>query len=372
MAGIYIHIPFCKSRCLYCDFYSTTRLDRQKAYIESLLSEIVLRRDYLNCATIESVYIGGGTPSVLDTADIERLLKTIESNFEISTTAEITMEGNPGDLTADKLHKLKEAGVNRLSIGIQSFQDRHLKLLGRRHDAATAIRSVAMAKEAGFWNISIDLIYGIPQQTMEELRADLETALSLSVGHISCYNLTFEDGTALTRMLASGTVDQQDEQTLCEMAEVICRTLTTAGYIRYEVSNYCKPNLHSHHNSAYWHHIPYMGAGAAAHSFDGKSRQWNVSDLDEYISGIQARNLRYEKEVLTQTDIYNEKVMLRLRLGDGIDLDILSKEEKEYCLSNASQFIDSGKLILADNHLRATEEGFHILDYITRKLIIEN
>ena len=369
MAGVYIHIPFCKSRCRYCDFFSTTMLHLRQAYTEAVKDEILLRRGYLDGQTIESIYFGGGTPSLLETKQIRSLLDTLKENYDIASSAEITMEANPADLDTDKLKALRDIGVNRLSIGIQSFNDRHLALLGRRHNAAEAEEAVANAKNAGFSNVSIDLIYGIPHQTLDDLESDINKALSLDVQHISTYNLTFENSTPLTMMLQKGIISEQSDEQLNQMSQLIYNKLNIAGFTRYEVSNHCKPDLHSHHNTAYWFHVPYIGLGAGAHSFCSWSRQWNISDINAYIEGVRARNLQYKSETLSDTDIYNERVMLRLRTMEGIDLGIFNPKDKLYCLGKAQQFLQTGKMLLEDNRLRATLEGWNILDFMTRELM---
>ena len=369
MAGIYVHIPFCKSRCRYCDFFSTTLLHLQIPYIEAVKAEAQLRRSYLGEQTISSIYLGGGTPSLLQSKQICSLLEALKENFAVADNAEITMEANPGDLSLEKLRHLRQTGVNRLSIGIQTFSDSALKLLGRRHTAHEATDVVSAAREAGFDNISIDLMYGLPGQTLEQLSNDIWHAIETGVEHISTYNLTYEDNTPLTQMLRQGLITQQPDDTLNRMAELIYEKLTAAGYIRYEVSNYCKPQYHSRHNSAYWYHIPYLGLGAGAHSFNGVSRQWNISDIKIYIDSVRARNLQYEKETLTATDLYNEIVMLRLRTREGICLSELSDTDRDYCLQQAQPFIHTGKLTLCDNHLKASLSGINILDFMTRELM---
>lgn len=369
MAGIYVHIPFCKSRCRYCDFFSTTLLHLQIPYIEAVKTEAQLRRTYLGEQTIGSVYLGGGTPSLLQSEQICSLLETLYANFAIDNNAEISIEANPGDLSLEKLRHIRQTGVNRLSIGIQTFSDSALKLLGRRHTASEATDAVLAAREAGFDNISIDLMYGLPGQTLEELSNDIWHAIETGVEHISTYNLTYEDNTPLTQMLRQGLITQQPDDILNQMAGLIYEKLTSAGYIRYEVSNYCKPHYQSRHNSSYWYQIPYIGLGAGAHSFNGKSRQWNISDINRYIDSVRARNLQYEKETLTETDLYNETVMLRLRTKDGICLSELTDADRNYCMLHARSFVESEKLILSNNNLKATLAGFNILDYMTRELM---
>ncbi len=377
MAGIYIHIPFCKSRCKYCDFFSTTMLDRRTEYVEALLQEIELRKEEISREPIQTIYFGGGTPSLLEVKDIDTILKQLSIiNCQLSIQ-EITLEANPQDLTLEKLRAYREIGINRLSIGIQSFHDKHLQLLGRRHNAAEAIQAVRWAQEAGFENISIDLIYGIPTQTMEEWQADIQQALALDVPHISTYNLIFEEGTRLTQMLLDGQINTADEDLENEMYETIVNTLNDSGYAHYEVSNFCKSNFYSQHNSAYWNNTPYIGLGAGAHSYTGVKNQesgirtWNVSDLETYINSIQKGILPQESEFLTAKDCYNEKVMLSLRTIWGLDLRDLTNEERTYCLQQAKRYINMNLLQLNDNRITASLKGSEILNQIIQDLMID-
>lgn len=369
MAGIYLHIPFCKSRCRYCDFYSTTLLSKREQYVSAILAEAELRKDYLHGKPVQTIYFGGGTPSQLRTEDIGLILQRLKDLFDVQTEAEITIEANPGDLSTDYLYQLHTAGVNRLSIGIQSFNDQRLLLLGRRHTVGQAIQAVQYAREAGFTNISIDLIYGIPNQTIDEWKDELKQALSLNIEHISTYCLTYEQETEMSKMLAAGQISAIDDDTANEMYDILRKILTDSGYIHYEVSNFAKPKHYSQHNSAYWNGTEYLGLGAAAHSYDGKSRQWNTNNLEDYIRQVKSVNLQAETEYLTEQDIYNERVMLGLRTMNGIDLSQFSKQELTYCLRQAQPFIDSGKLCLSANHIKTTEQGINILNLITRELM---
>ncbi len=381
--GIYIHIPFCKSRCKYCDFFSTTQLNRRKEYVNTLLQEIQLRKEEIQQHPIQTIYFGGGTPSLLDITDIESILQLINASSQPSTTPpcrktemnEITLEANPQDLTLEKLTAYKNIGINRLSIGIQSFHDHHLRLLGRRHTAQEAIQAVEWAKEAGFTNISIDLIYGMPNQTIDEWREDIRQAIDLNVPHISTYNLIYEEGTHLTQMLNNGAISILDEDLENEMYELIVERLKANGYLHYEVSNFCRPNYHSRHNSSYWNNTPYIGLGAGAHSFTqvdaSPQRSWNISDLNIYINSIQQGILPQESEFLTSKDCYNEKVMLSLRTIWGLDLTTLSPGEETYCLQQADKYIKNGLLIQQNNYLIASLKGSEILNQIIQELMID-
>ena len=357
MAGLYVHIPFCKKRCLYCDFFSTTLLARRTEYVEAVVKEIETRRDEVG--TIRTVYLGGGTPSVLETEDIQRILEAIGTEH----ASEITMELNPGDATASYLRELRQAGINRLSIGIQSFQDELLSRIGRRHDAKQAMAAVKLAQEAGFDNLSIDLMYALPTQTMAQWQTDIETALTLNVQHISSYGLMYEDGTALTRQLESGAIEAVDEQTENAMYDYLCTRLQQAGFVHYEVSNFALPGYEARHNSSYWDDTPYIGIGAGAHSYNGSVRSWNPDDLDAYICGIQAGTLQREQEILTDTDRHNERIMLGLRTNRGISRALVNESARTHIQAGRLRETEDGRLV-------ATQEGLHILNRIIEDLMI--
>lgn len=363
MSGVYIHIPFCKSRCLYCDFFSTTRLDYRADYVEALLEEWKQRRSEID-GEVTTLYFGGGTPSLLPPEAIQKLIYTICPS---PTSQEITLEANPGDLYPDQLLQLRQAGVNRLSIGIQSFNNVLLNRIGRRHTTEEAIQAVHMAQEAGFDNLSIDLIYGLPGQDMKMWQQEIDTALSLRVPHISAYCLSYEEGTPLSRMLARGEVPETDEDTEIQMYDYLVLRLQQAGYEHYEVSNFALPDKYSRHNSSYWNNTPYIGLGAGAHSYDGKHRSWNIDDLDKYINGIRQHTPVREAEELTPTDCYNERIMLGLRTANGIDYRLLHHPEAAdtYIRQGLLQVVTLGK----QERLVATLPGIHILNRIIEDLI---
>jgi len=357
MAGIYVHIPFCKRRCLYCDFFSTTLLERRKEYVAAILKEIEQRKDEAS-EPIRTIYIGGGTPSTLEAADIARILETIGTQ----DAREITMELNPGDATEAYMRAIRQAGINRLSIGIQSFKDSLLSLIGRRHTAQQAIEAVRMARQAGFDNLSIDLMYALPTQTMEDWKEDIETALSLGIQHISTYGLMYEEGTALTRMRDKGELEPMDEETENALYDYLCERLQQAGFVHYEVSNFALPGKEAMHNSAYWDHTPYIGIGAGAHSFTGRVRSWNPDDLEAYIKGVTGDGLQVTGETLTEADLYNERIMLGLRTRSGV--------AKEAIQGDVRPWIDLGLLCEQDGRIRATQQGLHILNRIIESLMI--
>ena len=362
MAGIYIHIPFCKSRCRYCDFFSTTHLEKQQQYVEALLAEWQDRQHELS-EPIHTLYIGGGTPSTLDSAALDRILQTILGNTTSDhCPQEITMEANPGDITLEKAQAWRAMGINRLSIGIQSFDDQLLTLIGRRHTAEQARQAVAYAQAAGFDNISIDLMYALPDQTMQQWQNDVAQALQLGVQHISTYGLIYEEGTVLTTLLEHGVIDAVDEDLEMQMYDYLVERLTANGFLHYEVSNFALENRHSRHNSSYWNDTPYMGLGAGAHSYNGQQRQWNIADLDAYIEQAMAHNLRPEIETLTPEQHHTEQVMLGLRTCQGVPKELIN-------FSNALPYLQQGLLVEKDNRIVATTQGYHILNRIIEDLI---
>ena len=401
MSGIYIHIPFCKSRCAYCDFFSTTQLSRREAYVDALCKEAKRRLATLNSKRstpnpITTIYFGGGTPSLLSPDQIARILHTIDAPQAI----EVTLEANPGDLTPNYLRAVREAGVNRLSIGTQSFDDEVLRLIGRRHTAAEAKAAVKAAQAAGFDNISIDLIYGIPStiispnykqdgaapdciginfqphlhvpsplnSQLSAWQEQIRQALQLGVQHISTYCLSYEEGTRMTRMLEQGEINEVDEDTENAMYDLLVSQLKEAGFEHYEVSNFALPGYRSQHNSNYWNRTPYMGLGAGAHSYDGaRTRSWNPDNLEEYIRAQEMEETPHSEsastmatyETLTDTDLYNERIMLRLRTAEGIAINELHNP------TLATPYIERGLLKQTpDKRLVATLQGIHILNRI--------
>lgn len=361
MAGLYVHIPFCKKRCLYCDFFSTTLLERRDEYVVALLQEIAMRKNEAS-EPIRTIYIGGGTPSTLEPIDIERLLSAIGTE----QAEEITMEMNPGDINEPYLQAIRQAGVNRLSVGIQSFQDKLLQLIGRRHNAQQAIEAVQMAQRVGFDNISIDLMYALPTQTMGQWKEDTEQALRLNVQHISTYGLIYEEGTAMTQMLEKGEIEAIDEETENAKYDYLCQRLQSAGLEHYEVSNFALPGYASKHNSSYWNGTPYIGIGAGAHSYIGNVRSWNPSNLEAYINGIHAGTLVRESETLTDKDLYNERIMLGLRTNRGISVgntEATRGKLESYIAKKLLKQTDDGRIV-------ATQKGLHILNRIIEDLMI--
>ncbi len=372
MAGLYVHIPFCKKRCLYCDFFSTVLLDRREEYVQALLQEIKERRLEAG-EPIHTIYIGGGTPSMLTAEQMQSILRAIGT----TDAEEITMEANPGDLTPDYLNAIRCAGINRFSIGVQSFHDELLQLLGRRHNSEQAIEAVRMAQKAGFDNISIDLMYALPGQTIDMWKADIESALGLNVQHISCYGLMYEEGTPLTQKRDNGEILPIDEDTENQMYDLLCQQLKDAGFVHYEVSNFARPGYEAKHNSSYWNSTPYIGIGAGAHSYIANTRSWNPDNLDAYIAGIMAHDLQRENEELTEIDRFNEYIMLGLRTNRGIDIRKYNVNE-----TNTRLYRDITETITralgdnlltktADGRIIATQQGLHVLNRIITDLMIE-
>ena len=372
MAGIYIHIPFCKTRCTYCDFYSQTDYSQQSDLVQAMLRELENRKTYLN-EHVETIYFGGGTPSTLSISQIETLLKTIFSIFTVEVDAEVTLEANPDDLSLEYLTELRKAGVNRLSLGVQSFDDRQLKAINRRHTAATALISIDLAHQAGFENISIDLIFGLPGQAFDSWKHQVDKAMTLEVQHLSAYGLTYEEGTPIWLQMKSGKIIPTDDDTMIEMYNYLVSTCAKYGFEQYEISNFAKQGYRSHHNSSYWKQKPYLGIGPAAHSFDRNSRQWNVASVTQYCHRILNDQISFESEILSTKDKYNDFVMVSLRTLEGINLTLLEKEFGEYfhnyCLKSADKYIESNRLYLKDAFLRLTPDGIMISDQIISDLM---
>ncbi len=372
MAGIYIHIPFCKQRCLYCAFYSSTLHSKQQEYCDALCREIIMRRNYI-IGIIDTVYFGGGTPSTLTREQLQKILGTIKENYRLSPSAEITIEANPDDLTPEYLATLRSLSFNRLSMGIQSFDDAQLKAIGRRHTAERARQAVKDARTAGFENISIDLMFALPSSTSAQWQESIKQAIELRPTHISAYNLTYEEETPLYRALQQGKIEAVDEEENLKQFEILIEQLAAAGYRHYEISNFALPGYESRHNSSYWHDIPYLGCGAAAHSYNGESRSWNISDIKTYIEGINNGAPFSEVEQLTTAEQYNDAILTRLRTADGVPSDWMRKKfgDKltDYMLRNAAPHIVAGRLKEQQGHLILTRKGLFVSDAIIRDLI---
>ena len=372
MAGIYIHIPFCKQRCRYCAFYSCTKANLQERYVAALCRELELRRLYIK-GEVETIYIGGGTPSILPHPLLKKIFETVYGSYSVTKEAEITMEFNPDDLTTEYLAQLRSLPINRLSMGVQSFDDSILKILGRRHTAEKAREAVDNARLAGFDNISIDLMFALPTSTRKSWLCDLETAIALRPNHISAYNLTYEEDTPFFNALQKGNITPLSEEENIEQFEMLVDRLTAAGYRHYEISNFALHGFESRHNSSYWHDVPYIGCGASAHSYNGNERSWNVADIELYIRGIETWNHDFEIEHLSENERYNDAIVTRLRTADGLPLEWFrekfSNKLYDYLCRNIAPHIDNGTLKEDNGSVSLTREGIFISDSIMRDLI---
>lgn len=373
MAGIYIHIPFCKTRCIYCDFYSTTRSELKERYIHALCRELEIRRQYLQGEPIETIYFGGGTPSQLSGEDFQQVFNTIEKTYGMKQVQEITLEANPDDLTPQYVQTLTKLPFNRISMGLQTFDEATLRLLNRRHTAAQAITAIERCREAGFRNISIDLIYGLPGETAERWEHDLTQAIALNPEHISAYHLIYEEGTPIYKMLQQHRVSEVDEESSVYFFSSLIDRLTTAGYEHYEISNFCRPGYHSRHNTSYWQGIPYLGCGPSAHSFNRREREWNIASLNKYLQGIESGERACETEILDTTTRYNECIITSIRTSQGLSLTKLKEEFGtelwQYCLNMAAHSIKNGMLEERGDNLRLTRKGIFISDSIMSDLL---
>ena len=368
MAGLYVHIPFCKSRCIYCAFYSTTSSDMAERYVSALCRELDLRSDYCS-PEWQTVYLGGGTPSTLSPEQLQRLF----SHIDCSHATEITIECNPDDVTPHFASMLASLPINRVSMGAQTFDDSRLHFLRRRHGSDDVRRAVSNLRTAGIDNISIDLIYGFPNETIQQWDDDITAALSLGVEHLSAYCLSYEEGTPLHRLLDEGKVNESDDELTRAMYYRLIDRLAAAGYEHYEISNFAIPGRRAIHNSNYWNSTPYMGIGAAAHSYDITSRQWNVSDLSLYIKEVEKGNLPFERETLDITERYNDTVMLSLRTCEGLNLsEVLSRFGSNlhaYLLRQSRQYEESGLLINEEDRLRLSRDGLYVSDMVITDLL---
>ncbi|MBQ3744838.1 MAG: radical SAM family heme chaperone HemW [Prevotella sp.] len=411
MAGIYIHIPFCRSRCIYCGFYSTTALDLRQRYVDALCREMEIRGtrkealDLWSLATIgtqeggkrndeeiETIYLGGGTPSQLTPSQLRQLFIYINKVYPLTSEREITIEVNPDDVTVEFAALLQQLPVNRVSMGIQTFDDQRLRFLHRRHTSRQAIEAVSILRAAGINNLSIDLMYGFPGETLSDWQSDIDSALALNVEHISAYCLMIEEGTPLHRMLKQHNGDcplcEQrselqgdcpqcvDEETERQMYYTLIDRLTAAGYEHYEISNFARPGFRSRHNSSYWNGTPYIGLGAAAHSYDIRSRSWNIADINAYIKGIERGERLFKEELLDNDTRYNDAVTVGLRTCEGIDLNALPKKYRDYCMKNARRYLDDGLLELSvvgnltSPTLHLTRRGLFVSDMVMSDLMM--
>jgi oxygen-independent coproporphyrinogen-3 oxidase len=372
MAGIYLHIPFCKQACHYCDFHFSTNLELKEKICAAIQRELSLQNDYLAKQEVSTIYFGGGTPSLLSSPEIKAILDTIHSTFQVSATAEITLEANPDDLSREKLAILFATGINRLSIGVQSFDNETLRFLNRAHSGTEATQCIEDARMVGFKNLSLDLIYAIPGQTIASWKDNIIRALDLSPEHFSTYSLTVEEKTVFGHHFKKGKLKTVSEDIAAEEFEILMSELAKAGYEHYEISNFCKPGFQSQHNSNYWKGAHYLGIGPSAHSFNGDSRQFNVSNNSMYLNSISQGIVPFEKEALTRENKINEHIFTTLRTSWGVDLSFLKNELEYDLLNNQSLYINDlekrGLAKLTNGKLVLTNSGKLLADKIASDL----
>ena len=373
-AGLYIHIPFCESRCIYCGFYSTTAKDWRTRYVDALLKEMHMRSGELKAlypdheCTIDTVYIGGGTPSTLSIDDLSRIINTIKAVFPCKTR-EITIEMNPDDVTTELISAVSNLGVNRISLGVQTFSDERLRFIRRRHNAAQAAKAVETIRRAGIDNISIDLMFGFPNETLNDWQNDLDAALKLRPNHISAYSLMYEEGTPLYLMLQNDKVQQTDDDTCLAMYTMLMDTLSANGYEHYEISNFAKPEHRSLHNSSYWHDVPYLGFGASAHSYTIGKRSSNVADIRQYMESLRTGILPSSMEIIDDDTHYDDLVTTAIRTKEGLYVDSLKPKYREYIMKAAKRNIDAGLMAMDNGHLHLTRKGLFVSDMVMCDLI---
>ncbi len=374
MAGVYLHIPFCKQKCHYCNFFSLASVKYKRAFVDILLKEIDLQKNYLKGETVTTVYFGGGTPSLLEVDDLQRIFFALNDAFPISKDAEISLEANPDDLSAAYLEELKATAVNRLSIGIQSFDDDDLVYLNRVHSGAQAEKSIQLARAAGFEKLTIDLIYGIPTLDDDKWRKNIERFLQTGIHHLSAYALTVEPRTALQTLIGKGKLPGTDENRIARQFEILLEMMENNGFVHYEISNFARPGHYSRHNSIYWMGGHYLGLGPSAHSFNGVSRQWNVSNLTKYLQLETIEKVVEEKEVLTGNQRYNEYVMTSLRTVWGCDLEHIANQFGDGASARtrleAEKHILKGHMFLDENRLLLSPKGKLFADGIASEFFI--
>ena len=374
MAGIYLHIPFCKQACNYCDFHFSTSMKMKVDFVKAIIQEIELRKDVFANKLISSIYFGGGTPSLLSKEELDMIFEKLYKSFTIDADAEITLEANPEDLNFDKILQLKDTPINRLSIGVQSFRDEDLKYMNRAHTAIEALNSIKVAQDVGFQNITIDLIFGTPGMTNEDWKHNLRKSFALNIPHISSYALTVEEKTPLYYQILKKNIGPVDEQQSADQFKILMDEMLRNGYEQYEISNFCKDNSYSRHNSSYWKKNHYLGLGPSAHSYFGNSRLWNVSNNVKYIKALSASRLPLSKENLNTQDMYNEYVMTSLRTKWGCSLIEIEKDYSRSYLNYFKVQIKghemNGYIIENKGVYTLSEKGKLIADRITSDLFV--
>jgi len=374
MAGIYIHIPFCKKLCSYCDFYHVITQADNKQYIDALNREAILRRDYLGGQPVSTIYIGGGTPSVLNSVEIQSILDNLSANFRIDENPEVTIEVNPDDISDEFLEGLKKTIINRISIGIQSWREQDLRFMNRRHTASAAATALDKIIDAGYTNVTIDLIYGIPGMKTSDWSSNLDISFSYGIKHLSAYHLTIEPGTMLGKMKEKGVFTETDEDESASQFQLLIDKAEAAGFIQYEISNFAMPGFLSVHNSNYWRQVSYLGLGPSAHSFNGYSRQWNIRDVRKYMKAVDSGSLLFDKEDLDRKTRFNEYIMTSLRTMWGISLDyveeVFEKEGYDYLKNLSGKYIGYGLMKQEKQTLVLTNQGKMISDNIISELML--
>ena len=375
MSGIYIHIPFCKQACHYCDFHFSTSMKKKDEMVLALANEIQMRKSEFENEVVETIYFGGGTPSLLQMADLKFLISEVYKNYNVAENPEITLEANPDDLSKERIIELSKSPINRLSIGIQSFFEDDLQMMNRAHNSVEAKNCLEEATKY-FENISLDLIYGIPGLSNEKWKQNIDTALSFGISHISSYALTVEPKTALFKLIQTRKIAKPNDDLAQEHFSILVETLEANGFIHYELSNFGKENYFSKNNSAYWLGKKYIGIGPSAHSYDRISRSWNVANNSIYLKSLQVNTLPKETEILSKTDQYNEYIMTGLRTIWGVSLDRVENEfgttYLEYLTNQAQKFLDNNLLSIEENVLKATKKGKFLTDGIASDLFLEN
>lgn len=374
MAGIYIHIPFCKKACHYCDFHFSTSLSYKNELIDCLLKEIAIRSDYLNGETIQSIYFGGGTPSLLSASEVKTLLDEINKHFDVQQIIECTLEANPDDLTLEKMTSFREAGINRLSIGIQSFFEEDLLFMNRSHNAAQALACITLAREAGFDNFSIDLIFGYPLLSDEKWQQNIAKALQFNIPHLSCYAMTVEPQTALASLIKKKKTPPVNQEQSAAQFEYLMNELEAHDYQQYEISNYALAGKRAVHNSNYWKGIPYLGIGPSAHSFDGNSRQWNVANNIKYMKSLNENTLSFEKELLSPSQKINEGIMTSLRTKEGLNRKSITPhmndEQRNEWIESVQHMQRDGMIVIEEDTIKLTQKGKLFGDYVAGELFV--
>jgi oxygen-independent coproporphyrinogen-3 oxidase len=374
MAGIYIHIPFCKQACHYCDFHFSTTLHNKSDLIKALIREIELRKKYLQGPKIETIYFGGGTPSILSESELDQIFESVYSSYEVNNDAEITLEANPDDLTLHKIKELKKSPFNRLSIGVQSFYDEDLKWMNRAHNQSQSERAIKESQDCGFENITVDLIYGLPNLTDNNWEQNLNKAFAMDVQHISAYCLTIEPRTALADFVKKGKVSNADEEKNANQFLIMTSLMRENDFLQYEISNFCKNEMYSKHNSNYWKGEHYIGIGPSAHSFDGSSRQWNVKNNNRYIKSANENKIDADIEQLTDKQKYNEYILTSLRTIWGVDTERVNEKFgatiHSHFLHELSRYKDSDYIVKKENNITLTDSGKLIADKIASDLFV--